>query len=737
MKKIACFLLFVALMSLTTAGTALTFSIPTVEEDPNETITAVIETKGKPNVERINRQVGYFSTLTLGFVYKEVFNGYSLTGKRKELTAFLNGKENVQRVTDVQSYSVANEKSIEFIGTDFARGYLDQEGNRLTGKGIKVGIIDTGIDYTHPDLSRNYRGGHDLVDGDELPMETQSHEGLPTLHGTHVAGVIGANGKMRGVAPDVELYAYRALGPGGTGTTDQVLAAIDQAVQDKMDIINLSLGNNVNGPDLPISLALDRAVEKGVVAITSSGNSGPENWTVGTPGTSEKSISVGASTPPMKIPYAKVDAKKMRLFPLAGGKGWDLARTFQLADGRDGMPEQLKHVQGKIALIQRGGLTFWEKVNNAEKAGAVATIIYNNTPGPFMGTVEDTLKIPAASITKAEGDWLKQELKKPNVVVSTEYKQEKDLLAPFSSRGPVTFNWLIKPDISAPGVEIESTVPKGYMSLQGTSMASPHVAGVAALLLQAHPTWTPDEVKSALMLTAKPLVDELGDIYEPTEQGAGRVSVQAAMNVQTLVTPSSLSFGKLTTDRFGFKEVKIRVKNVSNQKKDYRFDVNPEQNHDWLRWEMPMSFSLSPQSEKEVTVRVVKTDIPSTDEALISGRIKLIEDSHSYELPYLFVIKEPDYPRIMGFTAVPGDDPDTLRYEVYLPGGAEEFGIALYDADTLNFLGFIERKKKLQHGMLEQQIKLPPSLKGKMFYTVAYVRYKQQEDHEQRLINWY
>jgi len=95
-----------------------------------------------------------------------------------------------------------------------------------------------------------------------------------TLHGTHVAGIIAANGRMQGVAPEADIYAYRALGPGGQGTTEQVIEAIERAVEDGVDIINLSLGNSVNGPDWPTSEALDKAVELGVVAVTSNGNSG-------------------------------------------------------------------------------------------------------------------------------------------------------------------------------------------------------------------------------------------------------------------------------------------------------------------------------------------------------------------------------------------------------------------------------------------------------------------------------
>lgn len=164
-------------------------------------------------------------------------------------------------------------------------------------------MIDTGIDYTHPDLRKSYKGGYDLVDFDQDPMETTEEQGIPTLHGTHVAGIIAANGEMKGVAPEAELYGYRALGPGGTGTSVQVMAAIEQAVEDKMDIINLSLGNTINGPDWPTSIAVNRATEQGVTVVIANGNTGPDPWTVGSPATADSVIAVGASTPQIEHPY--------------------------------------------------------------------------------------------------------------------------------------------------------------------------------------------------------------------------------------------------------------------------------------------------------------------------------------------------------------------------------------------------------------------------------------------------
>lgn len=165
-------------------------------------------------------------------------------------------------------------------------------------------------------------------------METLA-VGKATIHGTHVAGIIAANGKIKGVAPDAKIVAYRALGPGGGGTTEQVLAAIEQAIKDKVDVVNLSLGNEINGPDLPISLALNRAVDKGIVAVAASGNSGPDVWSVGSPGTASKAISVGASTPTMEVPSLIIvgSREKMRIQPMDGSSNWALDRSLELVDG--------------------------------------------------------------------------------------------------------------------------------------------------------------------------------------------------------------------------------------------------------------------------------------------------------------------------------------------------------------------------------------------------------------------
>ncbi|YBZ95654.1 S8 family serine peptidase [Bacillus sp. AK031] len=586
------------------------------------------------------------------------------------------------------------------------------------------------MDLHHRDLSVNYKGGRDVVDGDEDPMETMAGGGYATIHGTHVAGIIGANGSLQGMAPDVDLYIYRALGPGGRGSTDQVLAAIEAAVKDKVDIINLSLGSEVNGPDLPLSQALDKVAEMGILPVVASGNSGPGDWTIGTPATSAKALAVGASTPPTDVPYLIYNGQKVRLLPIERSAKWRNKRRIDLFDGGIGTKDELKGTAGKMALIKRGTLTFEEKINNAEEAGAEGVLLYNNTEGPFQAMIGNPTDIPAAVISKEIGQVLLQ----ASQPLSIKVKNEQDRLAPFSSKGPVTVNWMIKPDVTAPGVGINSTVPDGYLSLQGTSMAAPHGSGAAAILKQAHPEWSGADIKAALMMTAQEIQNEKGIPYKVYEQGAGRIQVDQALKLETLVQPSSISLGGLEGRSKKFLEKKLTVKNNSSETKTY--SISPEAEKRNLRWELPLSFDLKPGEEKTMTVRAIIKRFPKKHE-LWEGRLILSEGTNEYLLPYLIAVGTPDYPRIMGFAAVPGDAPDTLRYEAYLPGGAEEFALAIFDQQTMKLISILDQRKQAGHGMISKQVTLPSYIKGKSFYAVAFVRNKGEEDYLENLIEWY
>jgi minor extracellular serine protease Vpr len=694
-------LLFVLIFSLQTTTSARSLETPPM---PKERV-AIVVLDHPQTPQDIQQLIKPYKDIHLRHVFQEAINGFSVEGNPEsiEKLAQQNSKQIIS-VSPVNEYKAQVEEGVKIIGGDEVRSLYDKNNHRLTGKGVTVAVIDTGVDYTHPDLRRNFAGGRDLVDNDADPMETKTI-GRATVHGTHVAGIIAANGKLKGVAPEAKILAYRALGPGGGGTTENVLAAIEQAIKDKVDIMNLSLGNDINGPDLPISLALNRAVDKGIVAIAASGNSGPNVWTVGSPGTASKAISVGASTPTIDVPYLLIEGmrNKLRIQPLEGSANWGLDRSYPIVDGGLGTAAELKDVMGKVVLIKRGKITFTEKAKNAREAGAKAVIIYNNLSGGFMGNLEVPMDLPVGSITKKDGELLKS---KTNSLARVEVTQEKDLLADFSSRGPVTDTWEVKPDIVAPGVAINSTIPGGYLSLQGTSMAAPHVAGACALIKQAHPEWTPDQIKAALMNTAKPL-EKNGKPYRTYEQGAGRIQVNEAVKATSLVSPSSLRFGKFESEGDNHKAF-LNVKNLSDEPVRYTFDI-PKQ-ADGLNWRFPLAFTLQPGGSRDVKLELEVNPVELKGK-IHDGYLTIHAGANPIQIPYIYVLEEPNYPRVMGFDFKDGDQQGTYRYEVYLPGGAEEFGIALFNPDDFRFVGFLDTNQNVKKGLVSKVISednLPP-----------------------------
>ncbi|MRH43967.1 S8 family serine peptidase [Aquibacillus halophilus] len=656
----------------------------------------IIEVDGNPHQHKQYIE-NYHPFIEVVQVYDTLFNGLALRAKPGQLAKMerLDFVVNAYQVHIYQTQSINN--SVPFL----KQGDNSSESTSYTGKGVKIGVIDTGIDHTHPDLKPNYKGGYDLVDLDDDPMETLPEQGMPTIHGSHVAGIIAANGEMKGVAPEAELYGYRALGPGGMGTSIQVIAAIEKAVKDGMDIINMSLGNAVNGPDWPTSIAVNKAVALGVSIVIANGNSGPNNWTVGSPATSTDALSVGASTPPLNIPYLSDSFldKKIYMSPLMGSTPWDLTKEYPVIDGGLGK-EEIANARDKIVLMKRGEIPFAEKARIAEQAGAKAVIIYNNEAGSFQGSVDDgqsEINIPATTISKKDGEWLTNQIVKKDKWIDTKYQASQDKMADFSSRGPVTTNWKIKPEIVAPGAAITSTVPGGYMELQGTSMAAPHVAGGLALVKQAHPDWTPEQLKGALLTTALPL-QKGEELYDPIIQGMGRMQPQKAIETTTIIHEPLLTLGKIE-DLLENHTVKIEIENVSNHDLVYRFDL-PKQTRG-IRWHMPNSFKIGAKSKKTVAIEA-SINSSLLKNGLHQGWLTLKQQSQTYNLPYLLLNKEGDYPKAMGmeFSLRTFSD-DQYQYRLYLPEKADKVTVDLYNPRTLAFERTLLELEDLKAGLVE------------------------------------
>lgn len=634
--------------------------------------------------------------------YDHLFSGFSVELPGNEIIKLLAipGVKavypNVHYTADVisaeeisaESFSPAMMESAPFIGSDLAwdAGF--------TGEGVTVAIIDTGVDYTHPDLAHAFGDykGYDFVNNDDDPQE-----GPGQYHGTHVAGTVAANGAIKGVAPDAKLLGYRVLGPNG-GTTEDVVAGIELAVQDGADIMNLSLGNTLNNPDWATSIALDWAMAEGVVAVTSNGNAGPNNWTVGSPGTSRDAISVGATQLPYNVFTAETTSSDGVSYASSAVQGFPseeelLAlneREFELVNVGFGAPADFagKDLTGKIALISRGaGIAFVDKATEAKKAGAVGAILYNNVAGSMP--LIPGMAVPTIMLNQADGQALLAKVDDVTVSFDIEFAGEVgETMADFSSRGPVTFTWMIKPDVSAPGVNIVSTFPgNSYAALQGTSMSSPHVAGAAALILQAHPSWGTDDVKSALMNTAEDMLNPAtGKVYPHNTQGAGSIRVLDAINTKTLVAPGSHSFGKFVKE--SGKQVEkshFEIKNLSNERKTYSFDVEFTGKPDGINVMTSNNLKVNAGKSQKVNFNV-QVDTSKLDPGYYEGTILVSDGTDTIKVPTILFVGEPDYPRVTG--AFMGKEADGSYYVgSYLPGGAEVIEYDIYVLGPGNTIG--------------------------------------------------
>lgn len=465
-------------------------------------------------------------------------------------------------------------------GADYAQNTLG-----LTGRGVKVAVMDTGIDYDHPDLGGCFgpgcrvAKGWDFV-GDAFNADPSSPSYNPIAlpdpypddcngHGTHVAGIVGANGVIKGVAPGVTFHAYRVFGCEGSTTADIMLAAMERTLADGADVLNMSIGSAFQWPQYPTAQGADRLVNKGVSVVASIGNSGASGlYSASAPGLGKKVIGVASfdnthvalptftiSPDGTSIGYANATGA-----PAAPTSGqFPMARTgtsTSTADACVALPAA--SLSGKVALIRRGTCAFHIKSLNAMNAGAAAVVIYNNAAGRLSATVVGTpaITIPVVTISDTEGVLINSRLAAGPVdmtwtnVTRSFANPTGNLISSFSSYG-LAPDLSMKPDIGAPGGLIRSTVPLeqgGYATFSGTSMASPHTAGAVALLLQARPHTSSNAVRSILQNSADPRVwwgnPGLGFLDNVHRQGAGMLDIPGAILATTKIEPGSLALGE-------------------------------------------------------------------------------------------------------------------------------------------------------------------------------------------------
>ena len=449
----------------------------------------------------------------------------------------------IQPENEIRTYI---ENSVPYIGTEIPR--MD----RIDGTGIKIAVIDTGVDFNHPDLfgwgpDGKVIGGHNFIEENQLPMDTNGH-------GTKVAGIIAADGNTLGVAHKAKILAYKVSEDGEGVSSELITKAIEKAIEDKADIINISLG--VNKTNSKIDSAVNHAWDNGIFVVTAAGNDGPELKTIGSPGRNFESITVGATYNNMTsslIATLEIDEKQYTVIPMVGSSKTQEPIIEKIVFGGFGKNSDLENLDVKdaILIVERGSdiegelLFFSIKEMNAAKAGAKALIVYNNQPGIFLGELIHEFsepgyvpQIPVVSIDREEGLEIIKTIEKKSLGIMNLF-YNPDFIAHFSSRGPVS-PFYIKPDIVAPGAYINTTqINSSYNFTSGTSFAAPHVSGAAALLLQKNPELQNDEIKSLLMTTVQPVSNAYGQEFSLHESGSGRLDISNAYKAKLIINPTN------------------------------------------------------------------------------------------------------------------------------------------------------------------------------------------------------
>lgn len=570
----------------------------------------------------------------------------------------------------------------------------------IRGQGMKVGVLDTGIDYTHsmflgsgkkedfkavePDQvtpmfpNKKVIAGIDLAGSEFDSASLNSDLRIPKPdanpideegHGTHVAGSIAGIGDgvntYDGVAPEALLYAIKVFGSGST-SDEVVIAGLEWAVDpnqdgdlsDQLDVVNLSLGGSFGTPYELYNKAVSHLSKSGTVVVASAGNSSNVPYIVGSPSTSDEALSVAASIDSSEhnwrfqtVGFFR-DNKEIALAEALQGQSskpieevGDVRGTLVfmgLAD-KDFSPEESALLKGKVALIDRGVVTFQEKLERAEKAGAIGVIVAQNRPEPpFTMGGDKKLNIPAIMISQETAKLLKIEMETGDVLVvfqNPKLIEKPELInqiTNFSSRGPRSTDLLIKPEITGPGQNIISAAMgegSAAVKLSGTSMSGPHLAGVMALLKQKNPNLSAQELKSVVMSTSFSVKDSEGQLESVARQGAGQVSVARALKAQFVSSPVGLSLGLQLIDKQ--KRVVRFVKLKSLFDDQIKLKVKLESVSPSIKMD-ESEVILDPNGSKELKLIFrLSADRMAGLEEEATGWVVLSNGAHSQRIPFL------------------------------------------------------------------------------------------------------
>jgi minor extracellular serine protease Vpr len=634
----------------------------------------------------------------------------------------------VRSVQPMQSYKRTDARALDLVKAPAAWNALG--GRDRSGLGVRVAVLDSGIDQTHPAFQDNSlaapagfpkcqesrgecaftnrkviaaRSYVDLIAaGDPTfsrpdDLSPRDRVGHGTAAASIAAGAVHTTpwGETSGVAPKAFLGNYKIFGsPGVNDVTfdNAVFRALEDAFNDGMDIASLQLSTPAewavtdSGATCEVATgvlcdwraeAVENAVRRGMLVVVAAGNDGdaslryPSYTSIHSPGTAPSALTVGATThnqitwQTVRVEGSGVPAELQTVNAYFGNGPRPtspftapLREISGLGDGQGCTPLPAGSLTGAIALIPRGGCERDTKVINAQRAGAVAVILFNANPGlisPLSGL--ETTGIPTVLVSNTSGAALRTFiLNNPgrNVTLDPAIRRvdtnEFDLIAPFTSFGPTIGEAAIKPDLVAVGTDLVVATqrfdpngdmynPDGYTLAQGTSFAAPFAAGAAALVKQQRPTWTPAQIKSALVNTADPDVDDVdpeGTVFRARVTAAGNGKLDAAEALRTNVTaePVSLSFGAITGNTLPSRTLTFR--NGGNANVSLRLTIRQRDTDNSARVTVSAAtVNLQPGQSQQITVRM-EGSRPRA--GIYEGFIIVDGGGAEFSVPYLYQV---------------------------------------------------------------------------------------------------
>ncbi len=602
--------------------------------------------------ERVIESLEAGGAEVLGSV-QNVMNAVFIRATAAQAAAF-EGVAGVRRVEPSQDLAFSLDRGRDVLRLGAAS--LRPDGTTTDGAGVKIAVIDSGLDFSHaafkdaalPAVEGYPKAAPELLEyasskilavrsyvhlqNTREPKSSSPDDPTPVDfngHGTAVAMIAAGNrintpvGLIQGIAPKAYLGIYKVSGTPGVSagaSTQAMIAAIDDAVSDGMDVLNLGVGRLAAHPwdasgedcsqapetgcDLVALAAQSAAVDFGRVVVAAAGNDGQigsqphaTRNTLASPGLAPDVISVAATV------HAKRFERTVRVpgstFRALAGTGPSAAPQLsaqavlgeRFGDRQGCAPYPPGALAERVVVVEFGGCWEIDKVERADAAGAVGVIVFHDEPAADllqMPGLEDT-DIPAYFISAEDGATLAASIDSgtPEQLVPVVLDARRVLrtmdwgqVAPFSSRGP-TPGLRLKPDIAAPGMALFTTAGRspgmargGYKQAQGTSFSAALVAGAAALVWQLHPDWTAKEIGSALINTASAAVQENGEVARVGSVGAGLLDLQSAFDPIATVVPPTIGFGRFTAASLPATR-ELAVTNRASQPQQYRVAVVP------------------------------------------------------------------------------------------------------------------------------------------------------------------